>query len=115
MMFIAMKVNRMFARPRSPKNLNLFTQRLGIWIVKFFSGGPFRFLMVPILGDAVFAFALVYSVYIQKQQIPVSGACLMGGGFFGYLAIMYWYWNLIRIGKWRKVWRYMMHFFVQNI
>jgi hypothetical protein len=71
--------------------------------------------MVPILGAAVIACGVVYSVFFQKQQIPASGACLAGGIFFGYLAIVYWYWNLIRLGKWRKIWRYMMHFVCSKV
>jgi len=109
-----MRVNHNFPRPRKIGDKNskiIFTQRLEIWIVNYFAGEPYRFLIIPLLGAAVIVSGIVYSVYIQKEHVPIGMGCFACLIVFSYLAAAYWYWNLIRLGKWKKIWRYMMHSF----
>jgi hypothetical protein len=72
------------------------------WIVKFFGGGPYRFLML-LMGAALFmGFATLQMILSEKNTLT---QCAFAIFFFAfYLLASCFYSFLIYRGKWRDFW-----------
>jgi hypothetical protein len=76
------------------------------WVVNFFSGGPYRFLVALVLGFSIIGFGLFHDAFIKPTPHTFMQECLLWGGFAVYFIGACWYAYLIYRGKWKTVWDY---------
>ncbi len=97
------------AASKNDKLSEKLVRTLTRWLVGFFAGGPYRFLVLLVLGFLVIGFGIFHDAVIKPTHHTFVQDCLLWGILAVYFLGTCWYAFLIYRGKWKtSFWDYVI-------